>query len=56
MPKLVPPGVNEQGKEEEEEEEVPVLRSCGLRGRGPVILEEGELVDDPTPLKCSAIK
>ena len=47
MPKVVPPGVEEQGKEEEEEEEVPILRSRGLRSRGPVILEEGELADEP---------
>ena len=45
MPKVVPPGVEEQG--EEEEEEVPVLRSHGLRSRGPVILEEGGLADEP---------
>ena len=44
---VVPPGVEEQGEEEEEEEEVPVLHSCGLRSRGPVILEEGELADEP---------
>ena len=47
MPKVVPSGVEEQGEEEEEEEEVPVLRSRGLRSRGPVILEEGELADEP---------
>ena len=47
MPKVVPPGVEEQGEEEEEEEEVPVLRSRGLRSRGPVILEEGELANEP---------
>ena len=42
MPKVVPPGVEEQG-----EEEVPVLCSRSLRSRGPVILEEGELADEP---------
>ena len=46
MPKVVPPGVEEQG-EEEEEEEVPTLCSRGLRSRGPAILEEGELVGEP---------
>ena len=40
MPKVVPPGIEEQGAKEEEEEEILVLRSRGLRSRGPVILEE----------------
>jgi len=47
MPKVVPPGVEENGEEEEEEEEVLVLCSHSLRSRGPVILEEGELADKP---------
>ena len=47
MPKVVPPGIEEQGEEEGEEEEVPVLRSRGLHSRGPVILEEGELANEP---------
>ena len=29
------------------EEEVPILRSHGLRSMGPVILEEGEFADEP---------
>ena len=45
MPIVVPPGIEEQG--EEEEEEVAVLRSRSLRSRGSVILEEGELADEP---------
>jgi len=47
MPEVVPPGVEEQGEEEEEKEEVPILHSRGLRSRGPAILEEGELVGEP---------
>ena len=47
MTKVVPPSVEEQGEEEEEEEEVPVLRSRVLCSRGPVILEEGELANEP---------
>ena len=47
MPEVVPPGVEKHGEEEEEEEEVPVLRARGLRSRGPVILEEGELANEP---------
>ena len=47
MPEVVSPGVEEHKEEEEEEEEVPILRSRGLRSRGPVILEEGELVGEP---------
>ena len=54
MPKVVPSGVEEQGEEEEEGEEVPVLRSRGLRSRGPMILEEGEFADEPSWLKRSS--
>ena len=46
MPEVVPPGVEEHGEEEEEEEEVLVLRPWGLCGRGPLILEEGELAGE----------
>jgi len=45
MPKVVPSSVEQQG--EEEEEEVPILRPRGLRSRGPMILEEGELASEP---------
>ena len=45
MPEVVPPGV--EGQREEEEEEIPLLRPRGLRSRGPVILEEGELAGEP---------
>ena len=48
MPEAVPSSVEEQREEEEEEEEIPLRRPHGLRSRGPVILEEGELVDEPT--------
>ena len=48
MPEAVPPGVEEQREEEEEEDETPLVRPRGLRNRGPTILEEGELADDPT--------
>ena len=48
MPIVAPSSVEEQeNEEEEEEEEVPVLRSRSLRSRGPVILEERELVGEP---------
>jgi len=47
MPIVVPPGIKEEGNEEEEEKEVPVLRSRGLSSRGPVILEEGKLAGEP---------
>ena len=47
MPEVVPSGVEVQGEEEKEEEEVPILRSLGLHNRGPVILEEGELAGEP---------
>jgi len=47
MPEVVSPGIEEHGKEEEKEEEVLVFRSRGLRSRGPMILEEGELTDEP---------
>jgi len=47
MPKVVPPCIEEEGEEEEEEEKAPVLCSRSLRNRGPVILEEGELADEP---------
>ena len=45
MAKVVPPSVEKQG-DKEEEEEAPVLRSRGLRSKGPVILEEGELAGE----------
>ena len=41
----VPSGVEEQ--REEEEDDAPLVRSRGLRSRGPVILEEGKLADEP---------
>ena len=47
MPKVVPSSVEEQEEEEEDEKEVPILRPRGLRSRGPVILEEGELAGEP---------
>ena len=47
MPEVVPSGVEGQREEEEEEEEIPPLRPRGLRSRGPMILEEGELADEP---------
>ena len=47
MPEVVPADAEEQGEEEEEEKEVPVLRPRGLHNRGPMILEEGELADEP---------
>ena len=43
----VPSGVEEQREEAEEEDDAPLVRSRGLRSRGPVILEEGELADEP---------
>ena len=45
MPEVVSSGV--EGQREEEEEEIPLLRSRGLRSRGPMILEEGELAGEP---------
>ena len=51
MPEVVFVGAEEQGEEEEKEEKVPVLRSQGLRSRDPVILEEGELADEPVMAK-----
>ena len=47
MPEVVPSSVEEQREEEEDEEEVPLLHPRGLRSRGPVILEEGELAGEP---------
>ena len=49
MPEVVPSGVEGQREEEEEEEEeeIPLLHPRGLRSRGPVILEEGELAGEP---------
>jgi len=47
MSEVVPSGVEEQRDEEEEEEEIPPLRPRSLRSRGPMILEEGELADEP---------
>ena len=43
----VPSGVEEQREEEEEEDDAPLVHSHGLRSRGPVFLEEGELADEP---------
>ena len=51
MSEAVPSGVEEQREEEEEEEEIPLLRPRGLRSRGPVILEEGELADEPATIE-----
>jgi len=48
MSEAVPYGVAEQREEEEEEDEILLVRPRGLRSRGPVILEEGELTDEPT--------
>ena len=45
MLEVVPSGV--EGQREEEEEEIPLLHPRGLRSRGPVILEEGELAGEP---------
>jgi len=45
MPEVVPSGV--EGQREEEEEEIPLLHPRGLRSRGPMILEEGELAGEP---------
>ena len=47
MPEVVPSGVEGQREEEEEKEEIPLLRPRGLHSRSPVILEEGELVGEP---------
>ena len=47
MSEVVPSGVEEQREEEEDEEEIPPFRPRGLRSRGPMILEEGELADEP---------
>ena len=46
MSEVAPSGVEEQ-REEEKEEKIPPLRPRGLRSRGPMILEEGELADEP---------
>ena len=43
MSEVIPFGVEEQ----REEEEIPPLRPRGLRSRGPMILEERELADEP---------
>ena len=44
----IPSGVEEQIEEEEDEDNVPLIRTRGLRSKGPVILEEGEFTDEPT--------
>ena len=48
MSEVVTSGVAEQREEEEKEDEIPLVRPRGLRSRGPAILEEGDLADDPT--------
>jgi len=47
MPEVVSSGIEGQREEEEEEEEIPLLLPRGLCNRGPMILEEGELADEP---------
>ena len=47
MSEAVPSGVEGQREEEEEEDEAPLVRTRGLRSRGPAFLEEGELADEP---------
>ena len=54
MPEVVPSSVEEQWEEEEDEEEVPLLCPHGLRSRGPVILEEGELASEPVMAERSS--
>ena len=46
MSEAIPSGVEEQ-REEEEEDSAPLVRTRGLRSRGPAFLEEGELADEP---------
>ena len=45
---VFPSGVEERREEEEEEDNAPLVRTRGLRSKGPMILEEGELADEPT--------
>ena len=57
MPKVVPLGIEVQGEEEEEEEEAPILRSRGLRSRGPVILKrENSQMNPSWPTRSSDLK
>ena len=44
----IPSGVEEQREEEGDEDDAPLVRTRGLRSRGPMILEEGEFADKPT--------
>ena len=44
----IPSGVEEQREEAGDEDDAPLVRTRGLRSRGPMILEEGEFADKPT--------
>jgi len=48
LSEAIPSGVEEQKEEEEDEDNVPLIRTRGLRSKGPVILAEGEFANEPT--------